>query len=453
MDIASLKKNKQHLYLNFVNYASKQAAVSLEIALDCNGTILPLTLPIPAGLNIGQMIDYQFIARCPLDRIYVGVSTNAHIGLNASVKNYIADDQTPCLNAIDMQHGTEYLHQANTTNWYKISLDLLKSKANYSGIYLANKGNKTAHVTIGAVTSCQYTTGTTITIPVPAGLDLGMVAPNILGNLIEELARFDKAYNKVDAADIYLEITTDQPLAFGLDVVNATTSPCLREDLVTFDWNGANKINASQPVWYDIDLNTVKNSGKHIKFTFTNNTDSLVWAVTVVSVDCPAKLTMPFVVPVPAGMSVDKFVEYNFFAVANIDNIYMGIVTDGDLEIKATAIDAVVTPSADCLNAVEVTSGMKHTQTAGTQWYNFPVGLLNDGGHAGKVSIRNLGSKTAHLTAGVTVGCEYGIASYGSFKLPKELGFSLTIPTSILAKARKLIDADITNFYLQLTSD
>ena len=452
MDITSLKQNKQHLKLNLVNHSSERAIVSLEMALDCGGTILPMTLPIPAGLNISQVIDYQIIARSPLNKIYLSVSTNAHIELAAGVKNYIAEDQTPCLNAIDAEHGVEYEHKAGTTNWYKISLDLLKSTADYSGIYLANKGNKTAHVTIGAVTSCQYTTGTTITLPIPAGMNLGMVAPNVLGRIINELVQFEKA-NRVDAADIYLEINTDQPIGFGLDVVNATTSPCLREDLVTFDWNKGAKIEADQPVWYDIDLNTVKNTGKHIKFTFTNHTDSLVWAATVVSVDCPAKLTMPFLIPVPAGMSVDKFVEYNFFALANVDNIYMGVSTDGALEMKATAIDAVVTPSADCLNAVQIASGMKHTQVAGTQWYNFPMGLFNDGGKAGKISIRNLGNKTANITAGMTVGCEYGIASYGSFKLPKQLGYSLTIPTSILAKARKLIDADVTNIYIQLTSD
>ena len=452
MDITSLKQNKQHLKLNLVNHSNERAIVSLEMALDCGGTILPMTLPIPAGLNISQVIDYQIISRSPLNRIYLSVSTNAHIELAAGVKNYIAEDQTPCLNAVEVERGVEYEHKPGT-QWYDVSLDLLWSKANYSSIYLANKGNKTAHVTIGAVTSCKYTTGTTITLPIPAGLELGALAPNVLGKLIEELVQFEKASNKVEAANVYLEITADQPLEFGLDVINETTSPCLREDLVTFDWNKGAKIQAGTPVWYDVDLTTIKNSGKHVKLTFTNHTDSLVWAATVVSVDCPAKLTMPLILPVPAGMSIDKFIDYQYFAVPNVDNIYVGVVTDGALEMAATTYDAVIAPSTDCLNAVEVTSDFKYTQLAGTQWYKFPMGLLNDGGHVGKISFRNLGAETATLTAGVTVGCEYAIPTYGKVKMPKELAFSLAIPTSILAKARKFIDADITEFYMQLTSD
>ena len=452
MDITSLKQNKQHLKLNLVNHSNERAIVSLEMALDCGGTILPLTLPIPAGLNISQVIDYQVIARSPLNKIYLSVSTNAHIELAAGVKNYIAEDQTPCLNAVEVERGVEYEHKPGT-QWYDVSLDLLWSKANYSSIYLANKGNKTAHVTIGAVTSCKYTTGTTITLPIPAGLELGALAPNVLGKLIEELVQFERASNKVEATNIYLEITADQPLEFGLDVINETTSPCLREDLVTFDWNKGAKIQAGTPVWYDVDLTTIKNSGKHVKLTFTNHTDSLVWAATVVSVDCPAKLTMPLILPVPAGMSIDKFIDYQYFAVPNVDNIYVGVVADGVLEMAATTYDAVITPSTDCLNAVEVTSNFKYTQSAGTQWYKFPIGLFNDGGHVGKVSFRNLGAETATLTAGVTVGCEYAIPTYGKVKMPKELAFSLAIPTSILAKARKFIDADITEFYMQLTSD
>ena len=155
MDITSLKQNKQHLKLNLVNHSNERAIVSLEIALDCGGTILPLTLPIPAGLNISQVIDYQVIARSPLNRIYLSVSTNAHIELAAGVKNYIAEDQTPCLNAVEVERGVEYEHKPGT-QWYVVSLDLLWSKANYSSIYLANKGNKTAHVTIGADVAKKY---------------------------------------------------------------------------------------------------------------------------------------------------------------------------------------------------------------------------------------------------------------------------------------------------------
>ena len=451
IDIASLKKNKQHLYISFKSYAKETAVILTSLLI--NDSIVTLPVPVKAGFDFGQTIDYQLLAKLPVNNIRVGVTSTAKVEIATSVRSAIAADPTPCLNAINPEHGVEYTHKAGSTQWYKVSLDLLKSKAAYSSIYLENKSGKTAYVTIGAVTDCQYTTGSTITLPIPAGLNIGALAPNLLGNIIEQLVRFEKVYNRVDAADIYLQIKSDQDVSFGLDVVNATTNPCLREDLVTFDWNKGAKIQAGTPVWYDVDLTTIKNSGKHVKLTFTNHTDSLVWAATVVSVDCPAKLTMPLIVPVPARTCVDKFIDYHYFAVPNVDNIYVGVVADGVLEMAATTYDAVITPSADCLNAVEVTSNFSYTQKAGSQWYKVPMGLLNDGGRAGKFSFRNLGAETATLTAGVTVGCEYAIPTYGKVKMPKELAFSLAIPTSILAKARKFIDADITEFYMQLTSD
>ena len=451
IDIASLKKNKQHLYISFKSYAKETAVILTSLLI--NDSIVTLPVPVKAGFDFGQTIDYQLLAKLPVNNIRVGVTSTAKVEIATSVRSAIAADPTPCLNAINPEHGVEYTHKAGSTQWYKVSLDLLKSKAAYSSIYLENKSGKTAYVTIGAVTDCQYTTGSTITLPIPAGLNIGALAPNLLGNIIEQLVRFEKVYNRVDAADIYLQIKSDQDVSFGLDVVNATTNPCLREDLVTFDWNKGAKIQAGTPVWYDVDLTTIKNSGKHVKLTFTNHTDSLVWAATVVSVDCPAKLTMPLILPVPARTCVDKFIDYHYFAVPNVDNIYVGVVADGVLEMAATTYDAVIAPSTDCLNAVEVTSDFKYTQLAGTQWYKFPMGLFNDGGRAGKFSFRNLGAETATLTAGVTVGCEYAIPTYGKVKMPKELAFSLAIPTSILAKARKFIDADITEFYMQLTSD
>ena len=454
VDITTLKQNKQHLYLAFANHSKATALVNLELAMDCQGTILPLILPVPAGFDLGQTIDYQILSRSPLNRIYVGVSTDSHIELSASTKDAIAADPTPCLNALNPEHGKEYKHAAGTTSWYKISLDLLKSKAGYSSIYLANPGNKRANVTIGMVTDCQYTTGATITLPIPAGFNLGMLAPNVIGNLVDALARVEKVYNKVDAKDVYLEIKTDQDILFGLDVTNATTNPCLREDLITFDWANGAKVEKGDAKWFDMDLNTVKQSGKHVKLTFTNHTDSIVWAVTVVSVDCPAKLTMPLVVPVPAGMSIDKLIDYSFFAAVNLDNIYIGVLTDGELELGASMVEATLTtPPADCTNATVVTSDEEYIQNPGTKWYKFPMSLVDEMTSPASFSIKNMGTNHATLTAGVTVGCEYAIATRGKMIVPEYVDMTLNMPKRVVTMARKLIDVDVNDFYLQLTTD
>ncbi len=451
VDITSLKTEKQHLQVGFINHeASKKALLTATFVLRGENITLPLV--VPAGFSTTKVIDYQLLAKLPVNRIHVGVTTDSPIEVVTSTRSAIADDPTPCLNAINAEHGVTYVHEAGDTQWYKISLDLLKSTDAFSSFYLANKGNQRANVTIGMVPDCQYTTGTKITLPIPAGFELGALAPNILGNLIEELTRFESAYNKVDAKDVYLEIKTDQPIHFGLDVTNAATNPCLREDLVTFDWATGAKIEAGKATWFDMELDAVRNLGSHINFTFTNHADSLVWVATVVSVDCPAKVTMPLLVPVPARASVDQLVDYSILDAINIDNIYVGVKADGPVELKATAVNAEVIPSAGCENATVLGSG-EYTQNPGTKWYQLPMSLFDEVGAAAKLSFKNLTGSTATLSAGVTVGCEYAIAHRAKVKVPKSIDLSVNVPKRILNFARQFVDNDVENFYLQLTTD
>ena len=452
MDITSLVNNKQHLQFTLKNISKELSLVNLELALDCDGEIIPVSLPVPANLNISQVIDYQILARSPRNRVYVGVTTtNAAIELATSVKNYIADDQAPCQAAEEVVLGEEYTH-APGTKWYKLSLDLLKSKVKNSSVYFANKNNQRAHITFGLVTDCMYATGTTITVPVPAGLELGATMPNVVGNLLEALEQFANAYNKVDAKDLYLEVTTDLPIHFGLDVENATTNPCLRSDLITFDWDKGAKVEAGKAAWYDMDLTVIKKTGKHVNLKFTNPTDSTVWATAVVSLDCPAKVTVPVVVPVPANLSIEHVVDYSLFAAVNVEHVYVGVSADGPLELTASTIDATAS-TVDCSDVKMVASGDTTLQAAGaTKLYQLPLSLLDQEGRVAKLTFANQGKETAVIKAGFTVDCQYGIATYATIKVPQDINMSLNIPRRVITEARRLLAADITDIYLQVTT-
>ena len=459
VDITSVKNNQQHLQVSFKNYANETAVLAVSFIL--NNEIHTLPIPVPAGFERSQVIDYQILRLVPSKTIKVGVTTTATIEVATSVKSALAEDQTPCLTAIDPQHGVEYTQAAGTTQWYKLSLDWLESQADYSSLYLANKGSQTAHVTIGMVPDCKYTTGTKVTLPIPAGFDLGLVAPNIVGRLLNELSRLERLYGKVDSKDVYLEIHADQELGFGLDVVNATTNPCLREDLIAFDWNKGATLTPNVAQWYDIDITKVKDSGKHIKLTFTNPTNTIVWVASVVSIDCPAKLTMPMIMPIYPGMSVDKVIDYSFMAAQPIDNIYVGVVAEEAIIMGAATIDAVVEEPIDCINHVEVKTGERYVHNAGTTWYKFSNELLEDMGKAPRFTFENLSSNAITFTAGVTVDCKYGILTHAKAKIPAHIlgqhlhnrEFAVRIPRIFFQAARKLIDPDVTEFMLQLTAN
>ena len=455
VDITSLKTNKEHLQVTFKNKAENQALVSATFVFEGKHVSLPLS--IPAGFTTTKVIDYQLLSKLParVSRIHVGVTTDSPLEVATSTFSAIASDPTPCLNAINPVHGQPYTHEAGATKWYKISMDLLKSQGATSSVYLANKSNKKAHVTIGLVPDCQYTTGTKVTLPLPAGFELGALAPNLLGRLVEELQRFETTYNEWDAKDVYLEVHSDQTLEFGLDVNNAITNPCLREDLQAFDWNNGVQVEADKAAWYDVDITTIKNAGKHVKLTFTNPTQSIVWVATVVSVNCPAELTVPMIVPVPAGMSVDHVIDYSIFAAADVNHLYVGVKAEDALKLTAKTIDADASASnqANCNAATLVESGKTYTHKAGAHWYHFQMSLLDNMGDAARVTFKNKGAKTAKLSAGVTVDCQYGIVNRVPVKVPHGVDMSLSVPARVINKVREWIDADVTDFYLHLDSD
>ena len=455
VDITSLKTNKEHLQVTFTNKASNQALVSATFVFE--GKHVSLPLPIPAGFTTTKVIDYQLLSKLParVSRIHVGVTTDSPLEVATSTFSAIAADPTPCENAINPVHGQAYTHEAGATEWYKISMDLLKSQSATQSVYLANKSDKKAHVTIGLVPDCQYTTGTKVTLPLPAGFELGALAPNLLGRLVEELQRFENTYGKLDAKDVYLEVHSDQALEFGLDVNNAITNPCLRTDLISFDWNNGVQVEADKAAWYDVDITTIKNDGKHVKLTFTNPTQSIVWVATVVSVNCPAELTVPMIVPVPAGMSVDHVIDYSIFAAADVDHLYVGVKAEDVLKLTAETIDADASASnqADCNAATLVESGKTYTHKAGAHWYHFPMSLLDNMGDAARVTFKNNGAKTAILSAGVTVDCQYGIVNRVPVKVPNGVDMSLSVPARVINKVREWIDADVADFYLHLDSD
>ena len=240
-----------------------------------------------------------------------------------------------------------------------------------------------------------------------------------------------------------------------MDVNNAITNPCLREDLQAFDWNNGVQVEADKAVWYDVDITTIKNAGKHVKLTFTNPTQSIVWVATVVSVNCPAELTVPMIVPVPAGMSVDHVIDYSIFAAADVDHLYVGVKAEDALKLTAKTIDAEASASnqANCNAATLVESGKTYTHKAGAHWYHFQMSLLDNMGDAARVTFKNNGAKTAKLSAGVTVDCQYGIVNRVPVKVPHGVDMSLSVPARVINKVREWIDADVADFYLHLDSD
>ena len=314
MDITSLIENKQHLMLTFINHSDENAWINVAVALDCEGKIVPMMLPVLANMNVDQTIDYQILKRSPEKRIYVGVYTKeADIELKSAVRSAIATDQTPCLNATEVQYNETYVHEPGTS-WYKVSVDLLKNNSDALGFYFANKGNKHAHVTVGMVADCYYTTGTTITLPIPSGVDFNVLAPNLLKVLMQEVESFEEKLNDWDVQEIYVELTSDQTIEFALKAKDGNYD-C--ESAIDFDWadweaNGI-QLQADQDVWYRMNMEYPIEKllrEEEVVIAITNLDSVAVDVEMTVSPTCPVVVSVDKAFSVPARTAVKKTLSY-----------------------------------------------------------------------------------------------------------------------------------------------
>ena len=481
LDIAPLKKNKEHVQLAFTNHTDAMVLVFGSILLDCNSKdTISFVCPVPAGTPINKVLDYSLLAASPLQKAYVSLtmvptkvknlSDLASIRSKADVMNLIAldfgaeievkakrisalVDPTACLNYQNLENGVEYTQEAGVTKWYRVTDEFVKNNLGLLEKFtIINQGSKDANVAFGVTVDCKCGIATTIDQKIPRWFDISTYSPTGLFRLVDAVVADE-------ITEFYVSVKSDQPLLFGFDLDYGTTLGC--DSAIVFDWEEGAVINSRDAQWYNFDLNTVKGSGSHLKLTFTNHSDEIVWVASAVSLTCPLKVVMPTVVPVLPGTNVDKVIDYSFVATNPINNVYVAVITEGKIELGATLIDATVEEPVDCVNHTEVESGVKYIHKAGTTWYKFSNDLLADMGRAPRFTFENLSSNAISFSAGMTVDCKYGILTKVNAKIPAHvLGqhlhnreFSVRIPRLFFQAVRKLIDSDVTELLFQLTAD
>jgi hypothetical protein len=349
-----------------------------SILLDCNATdTIPFICPVPAGQSINKVIDYSLLAASPVGKAYVSITMmpttakslldfasvrsqadlmnmvsldfSAAIELKATKTSALVDPTLCETTHQTLETGVEYNLEAGTTKWFRITDEFVKNNLGLlEKLTIINNGKKDANVTLGVTVDCKYGIATTINQSVPTWFDLTTYCPTGLFRLVDALVA-------EEITEFYLSITTDQPMLFGFDLDYGTMLGC--DDATRFDWTKGAVINSLDAKWFDFDLTDVKGTGKHVKLTFTNHTDEIVWVASAVSLTCPFKAVVPTIVPVLPGMSVDKTIDYSFVAAPAIDNVYVAVLATGKIELAATLIDATVEEPVDCVNHVEVQSG------------------------------------------------------------------------------------------------
>ena len=472
-NVSSLKQNQEQVHLTFTNKSDSMVVVVGSILLDCNSTdTIPYALPIPAGKSISQLINYNLIAAAPVERIYVSATViptsidalsditsvsskediknllslniDAEVELTATKSSALVDP-TLCNTNETLQYGVKYTQAAGTTKWYRVTEDFIKNDLGLlASLTIENQGKSAANVTLGATIACDYGVVSRATVAVPTWFDLTSIIPSGAYYLI------DKLTNK-EITEFYVEVTTDQPIMFGFGVEYGNAFGC--DDATDFDWATGTTIPANDASWYKFDVTDLKNNEKQVKLTFTNTSNSIAWVAAFLTHECPFYVGLPLVFPVPAGMSVDKWIDYSFIASTPLNTVYMAVYTDSNIELKAEKETAVITSVTDCVNATVVEPNVQYTIQPGTNWYKFSATpFINATGKSATLSFANKSGKTAHVTTGATVGCEYGILTRGKLPVP-QMDVDVTVPLWVFGVMKKFVDERVDQYYVEVTTD
>ena len=474
-DIAELKEKEEHLQLSFTNSTEYWMVALCAILPNCDSkdtTLVPV--PIPAGEVIDQVIDYSLITantiepnlvmsvtllptkikslrELNMDSIktqndlmkYVSTDFQAYAQLTAK-KIPALVDPTACQDAVTFERGVEYRQEAGTTKWYRITDELLTQFNISPDVTFVNNGDKAAHVTLGATVDCKYGIVTKKTVSIPTWFDLTMYIPPFMGNVINKVV-------DQDITEFYVEVTTDQPIMFGLDIDYGFALGC--NEAVDFNWNTGAMVQPRDVQWFKFNTAELKANELQTKLTFTNHSDSLAWVAAFVTLECPFNAGMPLAFPVPAGKSVDKWIDYSYIVSSKLDEMYVAIYTDCHIEINAVTETAVITPVEDCLHATTVEPNVLYTIQPGTSWYNFQFDtFVNTDDETAYVRFANKGEKRATVTAGATIGCEYGILTRGKAWVPT-MDVDANVPTWIFKAMDKLVSDEVNQYLVQVTTD
>ncbi len=479
IDLSTIKQNDQHLQLTFANKSDKVVIVMGEILRTCaSDDTIPYILPVQPGETLSQVINYNMFALLPHPKhFYVSATVipttatsikelssirskedimalvpadldalqAAEVELTAQTISAIVDP-TNCNQAVTIARGVKYEQAAGTTKWYRVTDELLNSLSLIPDIAFINNGKKAANISLAATVDCNHATFGLTSISVPTWADLTMFPSRLVGNLL------DKAFNG-DVKEMYLQVTTDEAIAFGIDINYGFGLGC--DDARKFNWETGAVVMPGDAQWLDFDITSVKENKQQVKLTLTNESNSLAWVGMMVSLTCPFKVALPTFFAIPAGMSIDKVVDYSYFAATKLDQLYIALITEEKISVKATAVKATAsaTDQAACANAIEVKNGEAYVHNPGTTWYKFDRSMFSDVSRLPK--FRYAAEATTNVTFGATVGCEYNIATHATLKFPstKGLEVSFRLPGFISEIMDKFVNSDVKEFYLELNTD
>ena len=429
IDLAELKKSEKNLDIKIKNVDVVEAEILASLAFTCPGTI-EYTLPytIAAGDSVETTIPYSTYIDIESDILYLNLKTNAALEFVVGESEVVVPDVPEgCENATELDFSKTIKLSELTTGWYHVDLTPIKN-GSVKVVSINNDLGEETGVKFDIFRNCDPSS---FLYTYTHAFSVGLFEQSIPSSYLSMLGSLNELY-------IYITV--------GVDILTC-------EDAIEFDWTKGAVHAADDTQWYHFDINPVKDNAQQVKLTFTNHSDNLSIVYGEVALHCPHKYSIPYALVVPAGMSIDKVVDYSVFAASRVEELYVKVHSTETIELGASSESALVFDNTPCENAAVVTSGVEYKQSAGTSWYKFSKELFMNTGKLPKFYFTTEAEGLTTITLGATVGCEYNIATKTIAVLPGSLNYAMVVPEQLFDVLDKMVNDEVTEVYVEMTTD
>ena len=303
---------------------------------------------------------------------------------------------TSASDAIDFDWAAGNNHPGNNeTVWYKVDLSVVPEGDDVL-LYLNNLSTSVTativaepFIMLGSLTSLNEATSKEI-------LPTRNYAMNLSGSTISAL--------NVDA--VYISLQSDHPVKFAAEPVEPGEKDLDCMNAPKFNYAGTTQ--GAKAQWYAVDITEAKNNpAKTLEITLTNMTGAKANVEASVSFDCPSSGLTTSKYTLAAGATQTKKLDRAFLDMVSNNEVFVKVVTDQKISMKAQVVDAEVQPAKDITGAIDFALETEYNLASGEQWYKVPVASLTDGKKLAELTLSNTSTKTANITAEVALSNPY----------------------------------------------
>ena len=372
LNLAEVKASNEKLNFVVENNGAVDATVAFDLYLDCPASAIALDYDwtIAAGDQSMESLGRFLLNQISADYVYLKLTTDQEITLKAEKE--VLPPPTPADNLFDATDAPilgNKLSLNNEAKMVKVIIDSLIAPKGYKTVCeISNIGasDATLKQEISFEPKATIHNSEVKNLTVAAGTKVEMPVSNKTLSSINS----DVAYFRLSTTGT-INITFKKVLVDAPATEPTIVAPACDESYL-FDWNSTIKQKAFQTKWYELDVAPIKQNKEQVQISFTNHSDSMAIAIGSILLDCQSTDTIPYVLPIPAGKTISKVLDYSLFAASPLDHAYISVsviptsitaLTDlksiktkedamelivanpnAEIELKATKVSALVDP-------------------------------------------------------------------------------------------------------------